>query len=586
MTEEEVITSEVEVSETEVSETPTKEKKPSIWSRLKEGFRQVKTLFLMQCREKIDFSVFHDAKKAATKISLFILEFVIIAVIAYFIFLLCEYLNLFSPLGVIPNSVMSVVFFVLFIFSIITCTASLSRDLFHSKDNEVLATYPSSANAIYLSKIGVAFIYEVRKAILFYVPIFFAFSLISGLAWYLYFWELLMLLLFTILETLFAGILALPVHYIILAFRRYFAIKVTVSAVVAVGFVFLVVWLISLIPEDINLITAWNSFSQGMRNFLDWFTKYFYIFYAFTLFLVGPFPTNTYAYSSDLTWEVFLVTMACIVVFFALNILISHYLYQRVSIRQNDNPPRIIKAVKKNHTRRAVVSDTHYENMKFFYNSNNVASAIAVIIILPLMILLLDGIYDAISTRLVGDYLVISFNILIVLLFTTSSNVWVASIYSREADALRMQRTMPIGYKRTIFPKLVMPLIVSMLTLIPSSLIFLFRCNISGLNILWVLLMEICLVVGHLLWSAEIDFTHPHPEIFQTSGAAGVNPNETRSIVLSIAISAIGFGLIFFFLMFTSRYMYLQVFIICAIFLIYRIISFMYRSKAVQRTEI
>ncbi|MCD8204704.1 MAG: hypothetical protein LUC16_02635 [Coprobacillus sp.] len=561
-------------------------KKESIWSKLKKGFKQVKILFLMQCREKIDFSVVQNPRKCFIRILVFLIEFVVIGAVAWAVLLLCQWLNIFSPIGIIPNSVMSVVFFILFIFSLITCTAALSRDLFHSKDNEVLATYPSSANAIYLSKIGVTFIHEVRKTLLFYVPIFFAFSIISGHAWYIYLWELVMLLLFTVLETLLAGILALPVHYIIIAFRRYFAVKVTVSAVFAVGAVALAIWLISLIPADINLITMWSSVSQALRNFLDWFTKYFYIFYAFTLFLVGPFPTNSFAYSSDLTWEVFLVTMACIVVFFALNILISHYLYQRVSIRQNDNPPRVIKAVKKNHRRRGFNSDTHYENMKFFYNSSNVASSIAVIIIMPLITLLLNSIFDAISTRLVGDYFVICFNILIVLLFTTSSNVYVASIYSRDADALKIQRTFPEGYKRTIFPKLIMPLIVSMLTLIPSSIIFLMRCNINTGNTVLVILMEVCIVVGHILWSAEIDFTHPHTDLFQTSGAAAVNPNETRSIVLSFVLSAIGFGLTFFFLMFANRYMYLQVFIIALVFLIYRIIAFMYRSKAAQRKEV
>ncbi len=572
--------------ELEPASQEDKPKKEGLRSRLKKGFKQVKILFLMQCREKIDFSVIQNPRKCFIRILIFLIEFVVIGAVAWGILILCRWLNIFSPIGIIPNSVMSVVFFILFIFSLITCTATLSRDLFHSKDNEVLATYPSSANAIYISKIGVTFIHEVRKTLLFYVPIFFAFSIISGHAWYVYLWEVVMLLLFTILETLFAGILALPVHYIILAFRRYFAVKVIVSAVFAVAMIVLVVWLISLIPADINLITSWGNVSQAIRSFLSWFTKYFYIFYAFTLFLIVPFPGNTVGYDSNLTWEVFLVTIACIVVFFIINILISHYLYQRVSIRQNDNPPRVIKAVKKNHRRRGFNSDTHYENMKFFYNSNNVASSIAVIIIMPLITLLLNAIFDAISTRLVGDYFVICFNILIVLLFTTSSNVYVASIYSRDADALKIQRTFPEGYKRTIFPKLVMPLIVSMLTLIPSSVIFLLRCNIHGMNIAFVILMEVCIVVGHILWSAEIDFTHPHTDLFQTSGAAAVNPNETRSIVLSLALSAIAFGLTFFFLMFASRYMYLQVFIIALVFLIYRIITFMYRSKAIQRTEI
>ncbi len=555
-----------------------------VWGVFATDLGATKTLYLMQVREKLDFSYLKSAKKSIGKIGLFLAEFIVIAAIAYLVLWFCNYLGIFSPLGIIPVSVMGVVFTVLFLFSVISCMITLSRDLFSAKDNVVLETYPVAANDIYLSKLAVNFVKECRRTLLFYVPIFFAYALLCGMAWYAYFWMLLVLLIFTVFELLLAGVLALPVYYIVRFFRQYNILKIVVAVLFVAILIGAVVYLVTLIPSDINLVTSWASVSSAMRNFLDWFDNAFYIFYAFTAGLCGLYTGIDNTFWTNYSWSVQLIVIGCIIVLFVLNMVISKYLYLRITTRGEETTAKEYKE-KKNVARQSFMSSFYYESRRTLLHSGKLATFITVIIALPLITLLLNYIFAAIDKRLMGEYLAISFDILIVVLFTTSSNVWVSSIYSKDANALVISRTFPTKYTDTLFPKLILPMIVTVLTVVPSTIIFGYMGGCTALDTFWIILIELFVCIAHVLWCAEMDFCHPHPEIYETSGNAASNPNESKSIATSFVISAVTMGVTFFFLMFSSSGMYIRVLIIAVIFFAYRLLTFMLKGKALNKRE-
>ncbi|MCD8209649.1 MAG: hypothetical protein LUC31_02400 [Coprobacillus sp.] len=550
--------------------------------KFKHWWKQTWILFMMQFRAKFDTSILHSARKTIVRCLIFVAEFIGIMLLAYLVLWLCRYLNLFSPLKVIPTGVMSVVVFLLIFFSMITCVVSLSKNLFSANDNRILATFPTSAGSIYISKLAMSYIHELKKIFLFFVPIIFAYLLLSWLPFYIYLWVILMLLIFTIVEVLICGFLALPVHYILKAFNRYLSIKLIVILVFVIALIFFVIWIISLIPEDINLITSWTRVSQVLRDFLDWFRRYFAMDYGLTVSLVGRFDGIDHTFLSTYTWLVPAIMAAAIVVFLLINVVISRYAYLQVALSSHEGTSKQ-RREHKNHRRRGFFSNIYYDSIRLLKSNNNLASIIAVLILVPLIALLLNSIYDAISTRLVGDYLTISFNVFIIVLFTTSSNVYVSSLYSVDANALAMSRTMPTGYSKNLFPRLTIPFIATLLTVLPASFIFLTRANINTMNAIFVMVTECLVCVGHLLWSAQIDFSHPRPDLFATSGRAAINPNEAKSIVSSLVLSLICFGLYFFFLMYTTTWMYLRILIIAAIFFIYRVIIFIFKARTTYR---
>ena len=62
--------------------------------------------------------------------------------------------------------------FLLQALSILTCTVSLSHDLYTSRDNMILMTYPVKHVEIFISKLLVAYIIELRQSLVMTFPLF------------------------------------------------------------------------------------------------------------------------------------------------------------------------------------------------------------------------------------------------------------------------------------------------------------------------------------------------------------------------------------------------------------------------------
>ena len=235
-----------------------------------------KTLFLMQVKEKIDFSFLKSKKQITFKVVFSILGFAVITALSYVVLYLCQLLNLFSAINHIPISVMSVIFFIMFVLNLLTCTVGISKTLYYSKDNQILITYPVNANALFLSKMLVYYIYEVKKNFSFIIPVFFAYGLVSSLPFLYFIWFPIMITIFTLIPVLLGALLSFPIYFVLRFFNRFPVIKVILVMLILAGVIALVVLAINAIPEDINLIRSWSIVSQAIRDFLEFFSEKFF----------------------------------------------------------------------------------------------------------------------------------------------------------------------------------------------------------------------------------------------------------------------------------------------------------------------
>ena len=136
--------------------------------------KQLVTLVSMQLRDKIDLSWIHDKKLRIRNIVLGVTKFIVISIL---IFLLLKFSS--SPPSVIfyyseSPIVMTLVLTLSLVLSVISCTSGLMKNLYFSEDNKVLITFPVNANKIFLSKLVVYFVYEVKRAFSFLIPISFS----------------------------------------------------------------------------------------------------------------------------------------------------------------------------------------------------------------------------------------------------------------------------------------------------------------------------------------------------------------------------------------------------------------------------
>ncbi|MBO4262627.1 MAG: hypothetical protein J5903_02445, partial [Clostridia bacterium] len=148
------------------------------------------TLTAMQLKEKLDFGFLSNTKKTIFKCVYFLLEFSVITAVCFLFFYLCKAFKVFSEIGDFPVSVVSVVFTVMLALSVVFDTIGLVKTLYLSRDNLVLLTYPSSPSLVFLSKLAVYYVYEIKKNFLFLIPFFIGYGIAQGHYFYYYFWVL------------------------------------------------------------------------------------------------------------------------------------------------------------------------------------------------------------------------------------------------------------------------------------------------------------------------------------------------------------------------------------------------------------
>ncbi|MCD8286558.1 MAG: hypothetical protein LUD50_04975 [Clostridia bacterium] len=540
---------------------------------------EFRTLFQMQLKEKMDISFLKSPGRMTLKVLQFVIEFAVVCVVAYVILYLCQYFNLFAPLGHLPVGVMSVVFAVMFLFTIITCTVSLSKNLFQSSDNAVLFALPASSEMLFFSKLAVYLISEIKRTYLFLVPVFIAYAILVSLPWYAYIWIIVMLGIFTLFLVLFAGLLSIPINYIVKFFNRFTVAKI-VGVVVILGLaVWFIVWIVGIIPDNVNLVKNWVIITETLRNAVSWFQTHLYIFYAFTMFLCGRYEGLTITFWTTYSWAVLLILIGCIAALAGFNYLISHYLYNRVAVPQYTDSGEKERKPVRNHAHKGFASSCIYESLRLMRAGGVLGSTLASIIIIPCVTVLINTIYSAIATRTLGDYMIVAFNVMIVLLLATSSNVWTSSVYSRDGESLPLRSAMPQKPFPMLFSRLTYSFIATILMVVPSCVIFMIMEDMATLDGILLAIFMLFICFGHIIWSAEMDFTHPRIEAFKTSGAAATNSNEAKSVVLSFILSAVALGLVLFFLLDTSKLPYVRILVIAAVFLAYRIVTFWFKSR-------
>jgi len=181
----------------------------------------IKTLVIMQLKDKLDFGFIKDKGLTIRKIVFFVLRFIIVAAIAYALFFVSSFLRIFHNSPFIPTSIMTMMMSIILVISTLACTTELIKSLYMAEDNQVLVTYPISANRIFLSKIIVFYLYEIFKNFTFTLPIFIAYGIISPVNWFFFIWVFLSFFFVSMIPVVFGVVLSLPGFFLSRFFARY-----------------------------------------------------------------------------------------------------------------------------------------------------------------------------------------------------------------------------------------------------------------------------------------------------------------------------------------------------------------------------
>lgn len=236
-----------------------------------ENFRNLKTLVIMQLKDKLDLSFVKSARSTLFTVVAKVVQFVLSTAAFFLFFYFASLLKLFSYTGIVPTSLMTAMFAFIFVLEIISCTSGLTDALYLASDNRILLTLPVKPDVVFFSKLVLYYIFELKKNSLILLPMYLAYGIVMSAAWYFYPWLILCFVIVSLLPVVIGALLSIPALYIARLFRRVKALRVTFIAIIVAAVSFGMVSLINIMPENINIAGQWLSISVAIRETLDKF---------------------------------------------------------------------------------------------------------------------------------------------------------------------------------------------------------------------------------------------------------------------------------------------------------------------------
>lgn len=518
------------------------------------GIFKLKTLVMMQLKDKMDMSFTRSKRALMFKIAAIIAQVALSGVAFFAFFYLASMLRLFSFSGLVPASLVTAMFSLIFMLAVITCTVGLTNTLYLTADNRVLLTLPVQPNMVFLSKFVLYFIFELKKNAVLLLPMYVAYGIVCHAVWYFYPWLLVCYVFVSLLPVAIGAVLSIPALFIANVIKSFKWLQAILTVIV----VSIVGWgiftLIGRMPENINLAGRWGTISLTIQQWLDSFASWVLPLNWINLMIMGgTAEIRARLFTMNTLWGM-LITVGTIAVCVGLAYLLARPLFFKMASSQFEFEKSTTKA-KRNKVHSGKLAPFVYELLRNFRRSRYVLKLLVSLLILPIAVYFLNKTYAAMNTRLTGQYMTLAFSMLVSLLIVTSDNVSYASVYSVDGAARPIAKTQPIIPQISLVSRLIPRAIVIMLSTIAAVC---FWREVSGLAIADAALFALIIILvgwSHLLWSAEMDIMRPQHDQYATLGMTIDNPNERNSTIIAFLLSVLVAFALYFLMSKDSDYM-------------------------------
>lgn len=537
----------------------------------------LKTLVMMQLKDKLDLSFAKSVKQTIFRIVFSLLKFASMTAVIYLAFYFLSTLRLTSLNKGIPTNFFSIIFSVMIVLSILVEVFGLNKNLYLAKDNQVLLTMPTSRQTVFFSKMIVYLCYEFIRNMFYIVPLLVAYGMINNMPIFFYPWTIVANLIITLFTTSIASLLSIPFLFLSLFLKRVKVLEYFVVSCVIGGILTVVILIINAIPANIDILGNWGTIFWDLQDIFAKFVADFYILYRFTMAFVG----FRYGLSNVFFGSVQVETLLIVCVLTVVTLVATYFIIRPLYFRMASKPFEFTKkphlTQKRNTVHSAFVGSLKKEFIMTSRTSEKFNPLVLTTVFLPLAIFLLNKIFVAMDTRLAGTYMSMSFNILLILLVVLSTNAMVSKLYSEEGLSGFINKTVPATYTKVLLSKLVIYAIFMGVSILASTIIFSIFSKFTALQGISIFLTLLGIYLGHMFWSASLDIMNPQTEQYVTTGTHVNNPNETKTTLVAFLMSAVMTFVFYFLISESSKYVFAKVLGIAVIYFGWNL--YMYLSK-------
>lgn len=496
---------------------------------------RIKILTMLQLGNKVKMSNNKSKKMIALRIFLMFILFCGITAGIYFVLGFIKS-TLYLPIN---KGMLTFVLFITQIFSIVSTTNALMNSLYASKDNAILLAYPANHNEVFISKLVVEYVRELKKSLFFLLPMLIAFGVVSGAGIWYFIFSLVLLFILPLFPVLIGAVLSIP-----LAFIKKLVDKVPILYLVMVIALVVCVFLLlnsflATIPRPLRIIAIYNKFVNGVTSFIVAANQY--ALYC-TLFTNILYSINTLL---NLLFIILIVAGAVLLVYF-----LSMPFYFNLASFSREHSVKKIKQGKNSKQRATFWAFLKKEILLTFRNINQVMSNYVLIIIAPIILYTMNVVFSAILTSALGDSMIIAFNIIVGGVLILASNTQSATAITSEGSEIVLMKTAPSNTANMVWAKLFVNIVVSTLLIIVSAIILIASNIMSVGMVVGIFTVLIFINWGHIMWSLQLDIVKPNLREYAETGRTD-GQNVGLSMTLGLIVTLV-MGVITLFLFFDS----------------------------------
>lgn len=523
-----------------------------MWNRLK-------ILTLLQLSNKINLRFLKNRRFAAS-VALGALVIVLLSGV------LAGLLYLVKNVLYIPVDVYFVIFVLLLtqLVSILSSTNGLIVDLYSSKDNQILLSFPVKNDEVFISKLMTYFVHEFLRNLSFLIPLLIGFGFVNRMPWWYYANIPVLVFLLPALSVLIASLVSLPLMAVLHFFSKRNLLSFLVLLVVLVAAFFGFTWLVGKIPSPIRIVQLYNRFINNLSLFMQTAAQFASIYNVIGKLLFGIHLLRGY-----------LILLGTVGGAVLLAFLISRPLYFRLVSRTMETADERRRRFK-NRVRKGLFATFLWKEWKISSRSvNEVLGNYSILFAFPFFLYLLNTIYLNIPRSGLGNLLMVVFDLILSLFLVTSSNTAAATALTTEGYEFILLKTAPSDTGKIAWAKLTLNLAISTAIIGLSFLAFHVALPNFPLSDLYGLIAVIVVVDwSHILWSLQIDIQNPRLAEYALTGSLSNNPNVAQSVSGGFVLSLV-FGLLFAALrMAVPSFAWTGTLIAAGLYLLFRIAAF------------
>lgn len=536
----------------------TEQRKNKDVKSVRRALANLGTLTAMQLKEKMNLSFLRSFKKTLFQIIFFIIEFAVITAICFLLFYFAKFLKIFDVIsGKIPVNILTTVLVVMLGLSIIFTTMGLVKSLYLSKDNLVLLTFPAKPTMVFLSKLLVYYIRELKKNFMFLIPFFCGYGIALGYAFYYYLWVMVLFVLVAAVPVLVGALLSIPSLFIYQFLRKFKLLKYVLSLLTCAGIFVLIMWLLRFLPGEINFLKSGlptqeiNAFTNGVANAcppVAWLTTLL-VGNPYSPIMENGLPTYEPNLFISSTLPILGGVIFSLAVLILLSLVLARPLFYKMASKLFEHTKKMKIKEKDNVKTGLFLSAVKKEWLVALREGTIVSLITQFFVIMPLAIIVLNRLYEAMHISLKGVQMTVVFNFAIILLFMLSANIRISSAYSKEGYAAHLNKVQPSAHgSRLLFAKLIVNMVAGLVGTILATVIYGQYYMVGSVN-LWMFAITVYAVfVAHLFWCGEMDLMNPQYEQYATFSEQSNNPNENKASLLMFVITFL-FAFVVFLLM-------------------------------------